>query len=119
MAAGGSPMRLVPRPGRADQGFLRLRRISARQMTACLEIVQACVSEVRLSGLQATSRRDDAELLQSYIDTHYAQALTHRHCRGAERGQDQAVYGLQGAFSAHAHAAGHLPEDAGGHGPAF
>lgn len=57
------------------QAFLRLRRISARQMTACLEIVQACVSEVRLSGLQATSRRDDAELLQSYIDTHYAQAL--------------------------------------------
>lgn len=57
------------------QAFLRLHRISARQMTACLEIVQACVSEVRLSGLQATSRRDDAELLQSYIDTHYAQAL--------------------------------------------
>ena len=33
------------------------------------------MSEVRLSGLQATSRRDDAELLQSYIDTHYAQTL--------------------------------------------
>ena len=57
------------------QAFLRLRRISASQMTACLEIVEACVSEVRLSGLQATSRRDDADLLQSYINTHYAQAL--------------------------------------------
>ena len=57
------------------QAFLRLRRISARQMTACLEIVEACVSEVRLSGLQATSRRDDADLLQSYIDTHYAETL--------------------------------------------
>lgn len=57
------------------QAFLRLRRISARQMTACLEIVEACVSEVRLSGLQATSRRDDADLLQSYIDTHYTETL--------------------------------------------
>ncbi len=57
------------------QAFLRLRRTSARQMTACLEIVEACVSEVRLSGLQATSRRDDADLLQSYIDTHYAETL--------------------------------------------
>lgn len=54
------------------QAFLRLRRISARQMIACQEIVEACVSEVRLSGLQATNRRDDADLLQSYIDTHYA-----------------------------------------------
>lgn len=57
------------------QAFLRLRRISARQMTACLEIVEACVSEVRLSGLQATSHRDDADLLQSYIDTHYTETL--------------------------------------------
>ena len=32
------------------QAFLRLHRISSRQMTACLEIVEACVSEVRLSA---------------------------------------------------------------------
>lgn len=54
--------------------FLRLRRISARQMSACIETVEACVSEVRLSGLQA-AQRDDALLLQSYIDAHYAQPL--------------------------------------------
>ncbi len=57
------------------EAFLRLRRISARQMPACLEVVQACVSEARLSGLEAAGARDDASLLQSYIDVHYADPL--------------------------------------------
>ena len=54
-----------PDPDALYQAFLRLRRLSASQMTACLEIVEACVSEVRLSGLQATSRRDDCLLYTS------------------------------------------------------
>ncbi len=58
------------------QAFLKLKRTSPQQMTACMEIVQACVSEVRMYGLQAVSQRDDALLLQDYIDTHYSQPIT-------------------------------------------
>ncbi|MEG2252228.1 MAG: PocR ligand-binding domain-containing protein [Clostridia bacterium] len=57
------------------QAFLGLKRVSAEQMNACMEIVQACVSEVRLYGLQAEESRDDALRLQSYIETHYSEAL--------------------------------------------
>lgn len=62
-------------PEALHQEFLHLRRISPEQMTACMEIVQACVSEVRLYSMQTTHRRDDAYLLDNYIATHLAQNL--------------------------------------------
>ncbi|MCI5956410.1 MAG: PocR ligand-binding domain-containing protein [Clostridiales bacterium] len=57
------------------QAFLSLRRISSQQMTACREVALACVSEARLQGLQATNRRNDALVLQNYVDTHYMQPM--------------------------------------------
>lgn len=62
-------------PDALHQAFLHLRRISPEQMTACMEIVQACVSEVRLYSMQTTHRRDDAYLLDQYIITHLAQEM--------------------------------------------
>lgn len=62
-------------PEALHQAFLHLRRISPQQMTACMEIVQACVSEVRLYSMQTTHRRDDSYLLENYIDTHLSLAL--------------------------------------------
>ena len=62
-------------PDALYQAFLHLRRISPEQMTACMEIVQACVSEVRLYSMQTTQRRDDSYLLDNYITTHLAQNL--------------------------------------------
>ncbi|MEG0269614.1 MAG: PocR ligand-binding domain-containing protein [Clostridia bacterium] len=62
--------------------FLSLKRISSQQMAACMELVQACVSEVRLNGhqglqgFQSSDWRDDTVLLQNYIDTHYIEPIT-------------------------------------------
>ncbi len=53
------------------QPFLRLKRISQQQINACTEIVHACVSEVRLSGIVASNDQDDMQRLLSYLDTHY------------------------------------------------
>ncbi|MBP3647623.1 MAG: PocR ligand-binding domain-containing protein [Clostridia bacterium] len=63
-------------PEGLHQAFLHLRRISSEQMAACMEIARACVSEVRLHGLNAIDPRDDALRLKLYIDAHYAEALT-------------------------------------------
>lgn len=57
------------------EGFLKLRRISGEQIGACMEIVRACVSEVRLHGLHALDSRDDAQRLRLFIEAHYAEPL--------------------------------------------
>ena len=61
---------------RLYQPFLRLKRISPQQISACTEIVHACVSEVRLSGIVATSDQDDMQRLMSYLDTHYDRKIS-------------------------------------------
>lgn len=53
------------------QPFLRLKRISQQQINACTEIVHACVSEVRLSGIVASNDQGDMQRLINYLDTHY------------------------------------------------
>ncbi len=58
------------------QPFLRLKRISAQQISACTDIVHACVSEVRLSGIVAASEQDDMHRLTNYLDTHYDGKVT-------------------------------------------
>ncbi len=58
------------------QPFLQLKRISAQQISACTEIVHACVTEVRLSGIVAANSRDDLHRLLSYLDTHYHGKVT-------------------------------------------
>lgn len=58
------------------QPFLRLKRISAQQISACTEIVHACVSEVRLAGIVASSDQDDMVRLINYLDTHYDESVS-------------------------------------------
>lgn len=57
------------------QAFLHLPRISEEQMLACMEVARACVSEVRLNGLNAAENRDDALRLKLFIDAHYAEPI--------------------------------------------
>ncbi|MDD3335410.1 MAG: PocR ligand-binding domain-containing protein [Eubacteriales bacterium] len=58
------------------QAFLSLKRVSTEQMNACMELVQACISEVRLYGMEADLERSDTQRLKSYIESHYAEPLT-------------------------------------------
>ena len=58
------------------QYFLRLKRVSNQQISACTEIVHACVSEARLEGIVASSNQDEIHRLLSYLDTHYDGSLT-------------------------------------------
>ena len=53
------------------QHFLKLKRISNQQINACTEIVHACVSEVRLSGIAASNDQDEMLRLLNYLDTHF------------------------------------------------
>ncbi len=57
------------------QAFLSLRRISPEQMAACMEIVRACVSEVRLYSLRGANSQDEPARLRAYIAAHYAEQL--------------------------------------------
>ncbi len=57
------------------QAFLQLKRIPARQMQACMEVVNACVSDVKLQALKTSGVKDDRAALESYIETHYTQQI--------------------------------------------
>lgn len=65
-----------PDPDALYAAFLRLKRLSASQINACAEIVTACISEVRYYGLSAGMQRDDAALLEEYIDAHFMERVT-------------------------------------------
>lgn len=58
------------------RAFRLLRVMSQRQIRALGEIVNACVSEVRLAGLLASAGRSDGGRLLDYIAAHYAEPLT-------------------------------------------
>ena len=59
-----------------ETAFTKLAQLSNRQIKACYEIINACVSEIRLEGLMKRSAQTDAERLDRYIGEHYAQPLT-------------------------------------------
>ncbi len=59
-----------------ERAFFALPRLSARQIRACYQIINACVSEIRLEGLLKGAGRTDAERLSRYLDEHFAQSLT-------------------------------------------
>lgn len=65
-----------PEPDALKNAFYRLKRLSERQIAAYQDIVYACVSEVRLAGVVAAGKRNDAQRLQHYIETHYTKDVT-------------------------------------------
>lgn len=56
--------------------FYSLPRMGSREITACYELVNACVSETKMEQLSAVSASENAQKLELYITNNYAQALT-------------------------------------------
>jgi len=56
--------------------FARLSRLTRSQIRACYEIINACVSEIRLEGLLRNSAQTEAKQLELYIRDNYAKPLT-------------------------------------------
>lgn len=65
-----------PQPGKLKEAFYALPRLSGKQIRACYEIINACVSEIRLKGMIWESTKTDTQRLTAYIDAHYATQLT-------------------------------------------
>lgn len=59
-----------------QQSFMRLRRLSSRQLAACADIIHACISEVRLTSIVQPPAQDDMYRLDSFLDIHYAEKLS-------------------------------------------
>lgn len=58
------------------QAFYSLPRMSRREIKACYELVNACVSETRMELLTTLNESDSAQRLEMYIANHYAQPLS-------------------------------------------
>lgn len=56
--------------------FHKLTRVSSIQLSSLVEIIHACISEVRLQGMLSAAQMSDARHLQYYIQQHYSQSLT-------------------------------------------
>ncbi len=65
-----------PRQDLLEEAFVRLPRLTRKQIRACYEIINACVSEIRLEGLLRNSAQTEAEQLELYIRDNYAKPLT-------------------------------------------
>lgn len=65
-----------PDPEALREAFWALPQLTGRQIQACLAIINACVSEMRLEGLLKTGEQTDAQRLENYIHTYYATPLT-------------------------------------------
>ena len=59
-----------------EEAFSRLPRLTRKQIRACYEIINACVSEIRLEGLLKANAQTAAQRLEMYISGNYAQPLT-------------------------------------------
>lgn len=59
-----------------QEAFGRIPRLSGKQIRALYEIINACVSEIRLERLMKANTQSDAEKLELYISENYAQPLT-------------------------------------------
>ncbi len=59
-----------------EHAFLELPRLSPGKIKACLEIMNACVSEVRLEGLFDREEQTDVQRLIIFINNSFARKLT-------------------------------------------
>lgn len=58
------------------QAFYSLPRMSQREIKACYELVNACVSETRMELLTTLEASSSVQKLELYIANHYAQPLS-------------------------------------------
>lgn len=61
---------------RLQEAFYKLPQLSQRNIRAAYEIVNACVSEVRLEKIVEFDNLPDSQRLQSFINAHYASHLS-------------------------------------------
>ncbi|HRY21943.1 MAG TPA: AraC family transcriptional regulator, partial [Flexilinea sp.] len=59
-----------------QEAFYKLPQLSQRNIRAAYEIVNACVSEVRLEKIVEFDNLPDSQRLQSFINAHYASHLS-------------------------------------------
>ncbi|NLX82296.1 MAG: helix-turn-helix domain-containing protein [Clostridiales bacterium] len=64
-----------PNQEELHQAFYSLPRMSRREIKACYELVNACVSETRMELLTTLNDSENAQKLELYIANHYAQPL--------------------------------------------
>ncbi|NMD37260.1 MAG: helix-turn-helix domain-containing protein [Christensenellaceae bacterium] len=68
--------------------FIRIKRLSKDQIRAYSEIVQSCVSEVRLSGIVEGSHNNEVQVLESFINTYYSnQDILNLACKTLKMGK--------------------------------
>lgn len=65
-----------PDEARLKEAFDRLPRLSEQQTRACHDIINACVSDIRLKELLKAGEQTDAQKLELYISQHYDQPLS-------------------------------------------
>lgn len=63
-------------PVALEEAFEKLPRLSTGQIHACIEIIYACVSEVRLQALLQERKQTESERLLSFIEANYATELS-------------------------------------------
>ena len=56
--------------------FLQVRQMNGEEVRACADIVRACVSEARLTGMKAQAAKSDPQRVKEYLEAHYAQSVT-------------------------------------------
>lgn len=66
----------TPEPAALREDFDRLAVVSSAQLFSLIEIIHACISEVRLQGMLSAAQMSEAHHLQLFIRQHYAQPLT-------------------------------------------
>lgn len=65
-----------PREEALRRAFYALPRMSQKEIRACYELVNACVSDTKLEQLSALGASDNAQRLELYITNHFSQPLT-------------------------------------------
>ena len=53
-----------------------LRQVSSEELTSLIEIVHACIAEVRLQGMLSAARMSDGRRLKDYVLQHYSRPIT-------------------------------------------
>ncbi len=61
---------------RLKEAFYSLPRFTQKEIKACYELVNACVSETKLEQLTAPVSNQTAQKMEVYIDNHYAEPLS-------------------------------------------
>lgn len=63
-------------PQQLRESFFRLKQCSQQEIDAFAEVVEALASYILLEGIIRSTEHSDAQRLETYLDTHYMEALS-------------------------------------------